>query len=158
VSEHIRVASAYCLLKALLMSVVFLLVALTTLASAAELRSTSSENCAWRIDGPLTIGDVGRIKSILGSVSNLHTEQSENSPNIKFSYFGTRVGTVCLNVSGGPLSEGLSLMRFFRDSRWGTFVDDGDECLSTCGFAFMGGTSDFYDGETRLFRTLRGKA
>jgi hypothetical protein len=114
----------------------------------------NNENCAWRIDGELREGDSDGVISVLGQASNLQETPSNEYSNIKFSYFGTRVGVVCLNIPGGPFSEGLSLMRFFRDSSWGTFVDDGDECLSACAFAFMGGTSDYYDGETRLFRTL----
>jgi hypothetical protein len=45
-------------------------------------------------------------------------------------------------------------MRFFRDSEWGTFIDRGNVCHAECAIAFMGGTSPFYDGETRLFRAL----
>ncbi len=140
-------------LRSILLPCALILVA-TRPAASAELRSTDNGNCAWRIDGPLREGDADRAISILRQASNLEKDRSDEYESLVFSYFGTRVGVVCLNIPGGPFLEGLSLMRFFRDSLWGTFIDDGDECLSSCAVAFMGGTSPHYDGETRLFRTL----
>lgn len=121
-------------------------------ATSAELRSTENDNCAWRIDGALREGDADRVVRVLSQASNM--QHVPSSDRLSYSYFGTRVGVVCLNISGGLFSEGHSLMRFFRDSAWGTFVDDGEACLSSCAIAFMGGTSPNYDGETSLFRTL----
>lgn len=131
-----------------------LILATNAPAISAELKATDNDNCAWRIDGTLAEGDADRAISLLTRASNMEEVPASDGGRLIYSYFGTRFGVVCLSSPGGSFSEGVALMRFFKEAEWGTFVDDGDSCLSACAIAFMGGTSPHYDGETRLFRTL----
>lgn len=47
---------------------------------------------------------------------------------------------ISLNSQGGSFAEGVALAKLFHSRAVGTYVADGNECLSACAVAFMGGT------------------
>lgn len=76
--------------------------------------------CTHRLSGPITYGDVARVEQAMTSVS------------------GQPV--ICLDSPGGSFAEGIALAKAFRARGIATLVETGDECLSACAIAFLGGS------------------
>ena len=109
---------------------------------AADIRLVDSYHgpCHAVMDGPITPGDVNRLRAVLpGDGSDA-------------GYAMTPV-TLCLNSPGGSFTEGLAIARYLRQTGIGTHVAAGDECLSACALAFLGGTTLWFEDELVSFTT-----
>jgi hypothetical protein len=101
----------------------------TLLATLCALCWPSAAAEIWRdgarihLSGPIRAGDVQRLL-------DLHPEMNE---------------VVSLSSNGGDFQEGLRLARIFSDTYLQTVVEADNACLSSCAFAFLGGT--FQSGE-----------
>ncbi|ESZ56646.1 hypothetical protein X729_24270 [Mesorhizobium sp. L103C131B0] len=49
--------------------------------------------------------------------------------------------TISLHSNGGDFQVGLGLAEYFSNNMLETVVDDGEQCLSACAIAFLGGAS-----------------
>ena len=84
-----------------------------------------------RLAGLIEQGDADRLRKMLDRLRT--PKQSEPLP-------GTPLATVELSSMGGDLYEGLKLGYMFREFGVPTIVRAGQQCLSACALAFLGGT------------------
>ncbi|NDK37048.1 hypothetical protein [Rhodovulum sulfidophilum] len=85
-----------------------------------------SGTCTHRMDGPIDAGDADAFQAMIDALP----DQFNDDMNFM----------ICLNSEGGRIEEGLKIGRIIQDNFFGTYVDDGDTCLSACAIAFMHGT------------------
>lgn len=82
----------------------------------------------FRIEGRIVPGDADKLVELL----------REELPDPNFDWSNDVV--VSLNSVGGDFFEGLALADALRGFAVSTFVGPGDQCLSSCAIAFMGGS------------------
>ena len=111
-------------------------------ASAADIRLVDSYHgpCHAVLSGLIEPGDVDRLRAILPG------------DGTDAGYATMRV-TLCLNSPGGSFPEGLAIARYLRQTGIGTHVAAGDECLSACALAFLGGTTLWFEDELFAYAT-----
>ncbi len=119
-----------------------LLAFLAAPAGAADIRLVNSYHgpCHAVLSGPIEPGDVDRLRAILPGDG---TDAG----------YAMMTVTLCLNSPGGSFTEGLALARYLRQTGIGTHVAAGDECLSACALAFLGGTTLWFEDELVSFPT-----
>ena len=78
-----------------------------------------------RLTGPIEEGDAEKLQKILGESDRWTT------------------AVVSLNSPGGDYRAGLALSDLILTNNLRTFVDEGDQCLSACALAFLGGRQEF---------------
>ncbi|MFQ6185822.1 hypothetical protein ACLMJV_28275 [Sinorhizobium meliloti] len=83
----------------------------------------------FRLSGDIDQGDVQRLDAALKSSGITHAQDP------------WRRIVVSLDSPGGSYHEGLDLALAFRRRGLGTIVRSGDQCLSACAIAFLGGTA-----------------
>ncbi len=109
-----------------LLSAVLLGFTVTGTAAAADfLEKTSADGSSYLLlQGRIDEGDAKRLEQLL---------------------FSGKVGsrTVAFNSPGGSLWEGVLMGRILRYRGFNTYVRPGEECVSACLFAFMGGEQRF---------------
>ncbi|MEC3861945.1 hypothetical protein VK792_11680 [Mesobacterium sp. TK19101] len=110
-------------------------------AGAAEIRLVSYRYSAespvphLRLDGPIIKGDAEKFARVWADIGRCAgpacTEAGTGGPAVVLS----------LNSPGGSYAEGVALADLFRRDIVATVVESGDECLSACAMAFLGGTA-----------------
>ncbi|APO68023.1 hypothetical protein IE4872_CH02409 [Rhizobium gallicum] len=83
----------------------------------------------FRMQGDIEQGDVQRLDAALQSSGITHAQDP------------WRRIVVSLNSPGGSYHDGLDLALAFRRRGLATVVRSGNQCLSACGIAFLGGTA-----------------
>lgn len=94
-------------------------------AQAADIVMTSGKHfdCAATLTGDIAPGDLDKIRAL---------------DNRSFAS-GTR--PLCLDSAGGSFAEAIQIADYLYDRGIPTAVDDGAACLSSCAFAFLGGST-----------------
>lgn len=97
----------------------------TTAAMAGDVLTTpgKSFDCAATLTGTIGAGDLDKIRQ--ASRQRLF---SGNRP-------------LCLNSEGGAFEEAIKIADYLYDMGISTAIDDGAQCLGSCAFVFLGGSS-----------------
>lgn len=105
-------------------------------------------NCfAADIEASITVGrhaDDKRIYvSLSGMISDGDTAEIERRTKeaLELYDYPDSDRIVVLNSEGGSYREGLRLHDFIRKNKFRTYVGEGDQCLSACAIAFLGGAN-----------------
>lgn len=96
-----------------------------TLARGAEIQTSDSNFCAFKLDGDIVPGDRDRLATV-ASVSHLDP-------------LNERTTTLCLRSRGGSADEGLKIAEWIFSHGISTLVPDGSYCYSACAIIFMAG-------------------
>ncbi len=107
-------------------------------AHAAEIRPVATEACDILLEGDILPGD-----------SDAFAEAIRRMPERRQ---GGR--TLCLNSTGGWLSETIAIAELIADHGLATHVPAGAQCLSACALAFMFGNTFSEEGSTLPKRQL----
>lgn len=91
----------------------------------------------YRISGEITKGDANKLNELIAKYGRDD---------------GIVGGKVELSSPGGDYSEGIELAKFFKKRGITTYVRSGDQCLSACALAFLGGS---YETESTVGYTSR---
>jgi hypothetical protein len=94
-------------------------------ARAAEIRETSSQLCAFALEGAIVAGDYDRLSGLI-TRSRLDT-------------LNERTTSLCLKSAGGSYVEGLKIAELIYSHGLSTVVANGSECFSACAMVFMAG-------------------
>lgn len=94
-------------------------------ARAGDLLSTAGTHfdCAVTFSGEIAQGDLDKIQAL----------------DIRTFASGTR--PLCLDSAGGSFAEAIRIADYLHERGIPTAVDDGASCLSSCAFAFLGGST-----------------
>ncbi|TDK31814.1 hypothetical protein E2F50_19315 [Rhizobium deserti] len=93
------------------------------------IRNDSPKEARFRLRGEIAQGDVQRLDAALVS------------SGVSYSQDPWRKIVVSLDSPGGSYHEGLDLALAFRRRGLATVVRSGDQCMSACAIAFLGGTA-----------------
>lgn len=97
-------------------------VARASAANVSELPTGRDDLAVFALDGRISGGETLQLSALVAKLP----------PKVKLA--------IVLNSSGGLLSEGIKLGRFFHSTRIATFVIGyGGGCHSACSLAFLGG-------------------
>jgi ATP-dependent protease ClpP protease subunit len=97
----------------------------STGSNAADVRTSSSEVCAFTLGGPIVAGDRDHFAALL-AVSRLDS-------------LDERTTTLCLQSPGGSFDEAIGISELLYDRGLSTIVVDHAECYSACAVVFMAG-------------------
>lgn len=100
-----------------------------TVSHAATIEASKSPNCRVAIRGQLKAGDFERFVKISRPIFPGDDGES------------TSRDTVCLDSSGGNLTEAVRIARHFYENGVGTVIEAGKRCMSSCAIVFMMGTA-----------------
>lgn len=93
------------------------------------IRNDSPKEVRFRLRGEIAQGDVQRLDAALVA------------SGFSYSQDPWRRIVVSLDSPGGSYHEGLDLALAFRKRGLATVVHSGDQCMSACAIAFLGGTA-----------------
>ena len=93
------------------------------------IRNDGPKEVRFRLRGEIAQGDVQRLDAALVS------------SGVSYSQDPWRRIVVSLDSPGGSYHEGLDLALAFRKRGLATVVRSGDQCMSACAIAFLGGTA-----------------
>jgi len=110
-------------------------------AHAAKFQTISSEplsqqdvfsgRCTHLMTGAIEPGDAHRFEAMLDQLP------PQDHDDLNF--------VICMNSGGGNLTEALKIGEMIHRSFFGTFIDEGSECLSACAVAFMHGRIAYWE-------------
>ena len=83
-----------------------------------------------RLSGRIEEGDAAKLRKVLAGIKGA-TPRTPGAP----------LTTIELSSDGGDVYEGLHIGYLFREFDVATLVRKGDQCLSACALAFLGGTA-----------------
>ncbi len=150
-TAHSRIRCVIALIGALLFAQAVKAAELEYLGVKDNVYSPYSPSIATHVlslRGEISRGDTEKLKKLVASLSQKNVFCEVETPAV-----------IQLNSPGGHFSEGLRLAAFFREAGIGTFVGNGDRCLSACAVAFLGGTRHLCaDGDSQTYRRLETKA
>jgi hypothetical protein len=107
-------------------------------AQAADISLIDSELCVMRLQGPIQVGDLNRLKATRAKLPAAFYPGGVSFP-------------LCLDsAEGGDLAEAVKIGAYVYEEGIGTVVEDGGACVSACAVIFMMGTArsvedDFID-------------
>ncbi|MBT52384.1 MAG: hypothetical protein CMF72_03090 [Mameliella sp.] len=107
-------------------------------ALAGDIVTTTGKHfdCAATLTGEIAAGDLDKIRAL----------------DIRSFASGTR--PLCLDSTGGSFSEAIQIADYLYDRGIPTAVDDGATCLSSCAFAFLGGSAPGTDRQPEPNKSL----
>ena len=106
----------------------------TALAARITLVDNYHARCHALLTGMIEAGDAEKLRRLFPAADD-HGTYIDSQP------------TLCLNSTGGDLSEAIEIALYLRESAIRTHVAAYDECLSSCAIIFLGGsTVGFEDG------------
>ncbi len=142
--EHKRCREVMIGVRSIILS---LFLAALPLYSTAATVSGGEGECAIKISGPISSGDLDQFSAF--------KEDDQ-------SWADTALGVdpvLCLDSVGGSLPEGMAIAQFVYDSKMRTRVESGDVCYSVCAFIFMMGSVNWMPAtEIRLIEAGAGLA
>lgn len=94
-----------------------------------------------RMSGIIEAGDADKLRTILG---RLRPTGLPDAP----------LATMEMSSVGGDLLEGMAIGRLMREFHVASIVRSGDECLSACAIAFLGGTSAILPASVATSRSV----
>ncbi|WP_417208747.1 peptidoglycan-binding protein [Antarctobacter sp.] len=107
-------------------------------AKAGDIVTTTGKHfdCAATLTGEIATGDLDKIRAL----------------DSRSFASGTR--PLCLDSAGGSFAEAIRIADYLYDRGIPTAVDDGAACLSSCAFAFLGGSSSGKDRQPEPNKSL----
>ena len=130
-------------LRLFLSAVALFLSLVPTSAMALEVSPGKEGKCLATLKGPIQKGDAAKIAA-------LNFERPADWPDFEDGSWLV----LCLDSPGGSLTEGLKIAEIFRGERYGTYIGDGQSCLSACALIFMFGTAFQHESNALTNRTL----
>ncbi len=142
-TSGMRARFCYCALLAVL-----LIVGSPAQGEAAEIETLSTTplsqegiwtgTCTHRLSGEIFPGDAKRLEEELAKLPG------QDHDDLNF--------ILCLDSTGGNLTEGLQIGSIIFKNFFGTYVEENRTCLSACAVAFMHGRVGFweYDANHRM--------
>lgn len=112
---------------------------LVGLVSYEDYSGAPAERVEYRLEGMIEPGDSEKIKK---AIPSLATSNGQTRPRLR------------LSSPGGNLAEAVAIGEYLWRNGIGTYVNEGDHCLSACAIVFMSGSrwggDDFFAPDRTL--------